>query len=228
MRDKGPITLRRLRMLTKDELIAIILDQMADDNDSSIQNDLLYDLVRKYVDTNESLKKTLIEVERLSNIDPLTGLYNRHNFSKIFDRELTRFNRYGQEFCIVLLDIDFFKRVNDTYGHNIGDDVLVDVGQILREQIRQVDIVARWGGEEFIVLITAGINNGGTLLAERIRKAIEGHKFPGVGKVTMSLGIAEVQSKDTLSVITARADQALYKAKETGRNKVVVYSTEEQ
>jgi len=223
MRDKGPITLRRLRMLTKDELIAIILDQMAEDNDSSIQNDLLYDLVRKYVDTNESLKKTLIEVERLSNTDPLTGLYNRHNFSKVFEREINRYNRYGQEFCIILMDIDFFKRVNDTYGHNIGDEVLIDVGKILREQIREVDIVARWGGEEFIVLITAGINNGGTLLAERIRQAIEHHKFPEVGQVTMSLGITEVEDKDTLSAITARADQALYIAKDSGRNQVVTY-----
>ena len=223
MYDREPITLSRLRMLTKDELIAIILDQMAEENDKSIQNSLMYDLVRKYVDTNEDLKKTLLEVERLSNTDPLTGLYNRLNFTKVFDRELQRFNRYGQEFCIILMDIDHFKSVNDTYGHNIGDEVLKDVSKILTTQAREVDIVARWGGEEFIVLVTAGCSDGGCILAERIRKAIEGHEFPEVGQVTMSLGVAVIREGDTLSALTARADEALYFAKDSGRNQVVVY-----
>lgn len=224
MNEQNPITLTRLRMLTTDELIAIILDQIAEDNDSSIQNELLYDLVRKYVDTNEDLKKILVEVERLSNTDPLTGLSNRLNFSRNFERELNRFQRYGQRFCIILMDIDHFKKVNDTYGHNIGDEVLKDVSTVLNETIRDVDIVARWGGEEFILLATANEVKGAAILAQRIREAIEGHDFPEVGKVTMSFGVAEIREEDTLTTITVKADEALYQAKESGRNCVILYN----
>lgn len=217
-------SLQDLQHMTKEDLMKLVIDHKAKDNDSQIQSKLLYDLVKRYVEVNQTLKETLKEVERLSNTDPLTGLNNRLYFNKAFEQELSRYKRHKQPFSIALIDIDHFKEVNDNYGHNIGDLVLKEVSHTFIKKLRKEDICARWGGEEFIMLLTGDTVEASVAQAERVRKSIEALAFNGVGQVTISIGVAEVKWSDSMASLTASADKALYEAKRSGRNKVVMAS----
>lgn len=221
MSDATSLSLNELQKMSKEELLKLVLDHRAKANDSEIQSELLYDLVKRYVELNQKLKLTIKEVERLSNTDSLTGLYNRLYFNKSFEQELSRYKRYKQPFSIALIDIDHFKSVNDHYGHNVGDLVLKEISRIFVKSLRKEDICARWGGEEFIILLTGDTLEGSVAQAERIRKRVEGVAFEDLGHVTISIGVAEVAWSDTLTSLTAIADKALYEAKRSGRNKVV-------
>lgn len=212
--------LSTIRHMTQNEMERQLIDQMADKNDAQIQSDLLYDLVSKNVELNLQLKEKIAEVERLSNTDPLTGLYNRLYFNSIFERELSNLRRYGRKFSLILFDIDHFKKVNDTFGHNAGDQVLRTIAAISGDIIRDSDVVARWGGEEFIILLTGDGIPEPQALAERLRAAIESGDYGDVGRVTGSFGTTVVMEGDTLISSTGRADEALYKAKQSGRNRV--------
>jgi diguanylate cyclase (GGDEF)-like protein len=169
------------------------------------------------------------EKERLASRDGLTGAINHRTFQETFQNEILRAQRYDQVLGLLLLDIDFFKKVNDTHGHPVGDRVLVDVAAVLQTQVRAgIDVVARYGGEEFVCLLV-DVNRGQAAeSAERIRRGIE-EKIFDLGKqqfhVTVSIGVALFpedgrHGKDVLE----RADKALYRAKESGRNRVVFYS----
>ncbi len=165
-------------------------------------------------------QKKQYELEILSSTDKLTGLYNRHKLVEIAEREVERFERYDSSISVVLLDIDLFKRINDQYGHGIGDEVLVQMGEVLKETVRKQDIVARWGGEEFLMLLIETGLEEAAIIAERCRKNIEAHLFPKVGQVTASLGVATIQEKESLDTLINRADLAMYEAKTSGRNQV--------
>lgn len=160
--------------------------------------------------------------EALSVTDVLTGLFNRLKLDRSFSEELTRCHRFGEAFSVILVDLDHFKGVNDTYGHQAGDSVLVDIAAILKANTREVDTVGRWGGEEFLILCPRTDGTGAGLLAEKIRASIDSHTFPGAGHCTASFGVAEYVSGDTAETLTAKADQALYRAKDSGRNRVEV------
>ena len=156
------------------------------------------------------------ETKSLSLQDPLTGLANRRFMEIVMDRSFTRAKRYGHLLSVIMLDIDYFKKYNDTYGHSAGDQLLVDIAKIISGEMREVDVIVRYGGEEFLVMLPETEAEKAREAAERIRKAVESK----VG-VTVSLGVAsynkEMQTKEDL---INRADMALYLAKQNGRNRV--------
>jgi len=160
------------------------------------------------------------EDRRQAMYDLLTGLFNRRAFDDLMHRELSLRDRHGHALSMVMIDLDHFKAVNDTYGHHAGDVVLRDLADILREVCRPSDLPCRWGGEEFACLLPQTDLENALKVAERLRAAIEVHDFPGVGKVTASLGISQAALDENEESFCKRADEALYKAKEGGRNRV--------
>lgn len=160
------------------------------------------------------------EIERMATIDKLTGLCNRHKFEELFALEAEKSIRFSLPLSIILIDIDHFKSVNDTYGHDVGDEVLKCLADILQESIRKIDIVARWGGEEFLVLCSGTDLNQTRKLAEKLCKVVESASFPTIGHVTISLGVSTFKKHDTFSKLFKDADRGLYHAKERGRNQV--------
>jgi diguanylate cyclase (GGDEF)-like protein len=160
------------------------------------------------------------QAEKMAETDPLTNIYNRRKFSKLLDQEIQRVERYDRSLSIVMLDIDHFKRVNDTYGHDTGDYVLRRITELIKENIRITDILARYGGEEFVVILPETDAKGASRQIERMRKAIEKTSFDEVGNLTISAGITSYTGGDGRKSMIARADKALYLAKDEGRNRV--------
>lgn len=135
----------------------------------------------------------------------------------------------GRDFkylSILIIDIDNFKSVNDLYGHTVGDEVLHTFAQIIKGSVRQNDSFGRWGGEEFVVVLPSTNQEGGFIVAEKIRTNLEQYQFENVGTKTCSIGLYEVQSGDDLKSAISRADEAMYKAKQTGKNKTLIYQKE--
>lgn len=164
-----------------------------------------------------------IQLTVLANTDKLTGAYNRQYFDQRLSEETDRAIRYKHGFCIIYLDLDFFKKVNDQYGHGVGDKVLIDFAKIVKSAYRESDIFARFGGEEFIILAQMTDRESAMCLYQRIKQATLKHTFVSAGKITFSAGIAEFNIEgDSVSNLLERADQALYKAKEAGRNQAIV------
>jgi diguanylate cyclase (GGDEF)-like protein/PAS domain S-box-containing protein len=159
-------------------------------------------------------------LKQLSSTDSLTQIYNRMAFNDIIETELNRTKRYKTDLSLIMFDIDHFKNVNDTYGHMTGDNVLRSLVDLVKQKIRTVDIFARWGGEEFMLLTPETSPEAAYDLAERLRIAIEEHLFASAGKVTASFGVASFKGDDSPDILTKRVDQALYRAKEGGRNRV--------
>src|SRR5262249_21064445 len=167
------------------------------------------------------------QMETMATTDGLTGLLNHRTFQVRLAEMLSRAERHGHKLALILTDIDFFKKINDTYGHPVGDQVLSRVAKVLAETVRKIDVVARYGGEEFAVVMEGADAVGAQQLAERIRMDVGRQSFPsdqGAFHVTLSLGIAGVpaDAQDKQSLIE-RADQALYFAKHNGRNRTVTY-----
>lgn len=162
------------------------------------------------------------EATKLSITDRLTQLVNRVRLEQVLDQWLHLAQRYDTPFSVIMLDMDHFKRVNDTYGHLIGDDVLVHVAKILTAHARSVDVVGRWGGEEFLIIAPNTNINEARQLAENLRLAIENTEIPVVGYLTGSFGVAGYHHGDDPKTLIARADTALYTAKRAGRNRVEV------
>ena len=161
------------------------------------------------------------EYEKSSKEDPLTGCLNRAGFSSILLREQENLSKNGCPVSFVMLDIDHFKEVNDTYGHNVGDEVLVNLTRLIRDKIRNTDALVRWGGEEFVILCGDTPIQNAQFLAEKLRVAIEGATLIKQQQVTCSFGIAEMIPGEDPKKLFERADKALYSAKEGGRNRVV-------
>ena len=159
-------------------------------------------------------------VEELAISDYLTKLYNRSKLDEELSNEILRAARYETPLCIILLDIDHFKNVNDSYGHQMGDSVLKQIARILKRNTRKVDILGRWGGEEFLIVMPSISIEGGVQLAEKLRVGIEGHVFDFIGTQTASFGVTEYHDGDTLESLIKRVDEALYRAKTNGRNRV--------
>jgi len=167
---------------------------------------------------NNVLENKNKEYEVMASTDSLTGLYNRFKFSELYLSEYTAMIQRNNDMSIILLDIDFFKSVNDTYGHNIGDQVLIQISHALLKILRSIDIVCRWGGEEFVILLpTASLQNA-VDLAEKLRVYIEELEIDVVGKLTASFGVSQVREDDEMQDVIARADKALYLAKNSGKN----------
>ena len=164
------------------------------------------------------------EFARIADTDALTGLLNRFGFSGAFSRELERARRYTQPLSVVMIDLDHFKRVNDEHGHAAGDQVLTSVARLLEAQVRQSDLVVRWGGEEFVVVAPMTRLEGAARLAEKLRAQLARLRGRPAGVVTGSFGVAELLPGDGVESVLYRADLALYRAKKGGRNAVVCSS----
>jgi two-component system cell cycle response regulator len=163
----------------------------------------------------------------MSTTDHLTKLRTRRYLGEVLAVECLRSKRYKSPLSVVMADLDYFKRVNDTYGHAAGDTVLMDTADVLRESLRATDVAARWGGEEFLIVLPETDVNGAALWAERWREDIERHEFEEPDgkhlKVTISVGVASLtDDMDNQDVLIDSADKALYRAKEGGRNRVFV------
>lgn len=173
----------------------------------------------------ESLRKQREELERISTTDSLTGLSNRRHLMNLLTHEMERAKRADQPFSILMLDVDHFKKYNDAHGHQAGDEVLGRVSAVLRKSIRPYDCAVRYGGEEFLVMLSATPLARARESAERIRKLVRAEQFEG-GTVTISIGVAEYRSgSDTAKSVIGQADAALYEAKRAGRDRVVCAGT---
>lgn len=161
-------------------------------------------------------------IEELSITDKLTGLYNRLKIDEVLNNQIEYSKRYKVSFCVILIDIDNFKMINDTYGHDKGDYVLSEISTILKQNIRKTDSVGRWGGEEFFILCPNTDKEDCFLIAESIRKNVESHSFWDISKLTISLGLTSFLDNDNSLTIFKRVDNALYKAKDNGKNQTTV------
>lgn len=173
----------------------------------------LFNMSQKVADTQNAL-------ELLSSTDQLTNLSNRRKLEEYLEQKLKESDR-GGFFCVVMIDIDRFKTINDTYGHEIGDHVLIHIAHLMRESIRTSDLLGRWGGEEFLLILPQTNLEGALIMAEQIRTKVYHFTFEHYPqRVTMSLGVAQFHKDDTPNSILRRADNALYRAKNDGRNRV--------
>ena len=168
------------------------------------------------------LKKQADLLEYQATHDVLTKLSNRQKFNKELNYELQRSIRYEHDFIVAMFDIDHFKKVNDTYGHDIGDEVLINLSKIVEKTLRETDLLARWGGEEFMILLPETDIKNGLKILEKLRNLIQNTNLSNKleSPITCSFGITKSIENDTLDIILKRVDIALYKAKENGRNRV--------
>ncbi len=177
-----------------------------------------------YKNLEELVKNRTLELERLSQTDELTGLVNRRCMNQALISEYQAFKRYKRVFSIILLDIDYFKLINDNHGHNVGDRVLKGLSKILQSCTRATDMVCRWGGEEFLILCPEITKDKAGNIAEKIRKNLESYDKKELMGTTSSFGVSEIIDQDTIEMVIKKADDSLYKAKEMGRNRVIISS----
>ncbi len=173
-------------------------------------------------------RRLSLYLTELSSRDALTGLLNRREINSQFARQMSYLSRYTQNFSVLMIDLDHFKRVNDQYGHLSGDQVLMEMAVLMEEVCRGTDIFGRWGGEEFIVGCPHTSHAQALELAERLRSRVASHQFQSVGKITISVGVTAFVSGDEPEGLLNRADIALYRAKEKGRNRVESITAGEQ
>ncbi len=240
--------IRHLPVLSGSEVVGIVsMRDLAEFYEKRIESDLektrsQVEQLRRYFDLTENREgeKIIAELERLEELsltDFLTGLYNTRYFSARLIEELERAKRHKAHLSLIFCDIDFFKKFNDSYGHQFGDYVLKEIGQLLVSRVddikiiarlRKSDVVARYGGEEFVVVLPETSKINALEVAERMRQAIAAHHFQCQGEsvsVTMSFGVAEYPEDSVdCDVLLKCADLAMYQAKERGRNCVVAYS----
>lgn len=174
-----------------------------------------------HLDITDSKEKEQL-LEKISVTDHLTQIYNRVRLHEELNKEIERFIRYKIKFSLIMFDVDHFKKINDTYGHDVGDSVLIELAQVVNENIRSIDLFARWGGEEFIILATNIEETQANQFAEKLRLAIESHEFANVPNITCSFGVCEFKESYNNLLFLKKVDDALYKAKEAGRNCVRV------
>lgn len=189
-------------------------------------NNELANTQRELVQKKAELERLYQLEKELSSTDSLTGLLNRRGFRQFADRELLRAERTGNSFSMALADIDFFKSINDRYGHAAGDEVLKTIAGIIKRNLRETDLVARWGGEEFLILLTDTTVDTAAGILERLRAKIEQTSFSFLesGKrLTLSFGLTVFMAGKSLETLIEEADAALYEAKRTGRNRVVIW-----
>ncbi len=192
---------------------------------SCLRTKQLQDELRK---KNTELEELLKKLEILSRTDQLTELFNRRHFEDALKQEFAKTMRFGTPICCLMIDVDLFKKINDTYGHHIGDAVLKETAEIIKANIRDIDTVARWGGDEFILLFPQTKKEEALIPVERIRKSVAEHVFPDIktDKVTLSIGVGSAPNEDnkidTVEKLVQLADLALYEAKKNGRNKTVI------
>jgi diguanylate cyclase (GGDEF)-like protein/PAS domain S-box-containing protein len=173
--------------------------------------------MKNKVDELHSMTSSL---EQQANMDKLTGIFNRDKFEEIFSMLIKDSAKRDRKLSLVLFDIDYFKSVNDTYGHQAGDTVLKELSDMIANNIKTSDFFARWGGEEFVILLPNTDLDGAYLFAEKLRKLVKTHHFDIVGKITVSFGVGELNEYENKLTLFEKVDKALYQAKNKGRNRV--------
>lgn len=177
------------------------------------------------VESNDKLKEELKKWKRKAQYDKLTGLLRKETFDDLLERLIKRAERFDKPLSLLMIDIDYFKRINDTYGHETGNIVLKEVSDIVHENVRQTDLASRtvagrYGGEEFSVVLPNTDTGGAKVVAERLRKSIQERFKDKETKVTVSIGVSSHDQDEEAEKLYKDADQKLYEAKESGRNKV--------
>lgn len=175
--------------------------------------------VELQVKTNK-VEKTNEVLRYISNVDALTNIYNRRKLNEILEKEYDACKIFNRKLSLILMDVDLFKAINDTFGHTAGDKVLSNLGELLKNNVRRSEIVGRWGGEEFLIICIDTDSRTAYYLAERIRNEIEKYDFKLDCNLTCSFGVATNREIENLESLINRTDNALYKAKECGRNRV--------
>ena len=183
---------------------------------NTLNNTLEYKVEQR---TNE-LEKMKNDLEKLATTDMLTQIHNRYSIMNILNNEMHRSKRYNTPLSLIIFDIDFFKKVNDTYGHDVGDKTLFSLSQLVQKNLREIDQVGRYGGEEFLIVLPNTTLNEAKIFTNRLRKDVEIYSFEIVGSITISLGLVEFEHNETLNELFKRVDNLLYKSKGNGRNKV--------
>lgn len=158
----------------------------------------------------------------LAHNDELTEINNRRHLTNVLTKEFNRHQRYNSSFAFIIFDIDYFKNVNDNYGHDEGDRILKELSELIKNNIRQSDHFGRWGGEEFVLLAPETELKAAYKLAEKLRKAIAAYNFIQAENITASFGIAVIENEENIEELIKRADNALYRAKAKGRNRVEI------
>ncbi len=180
---------------------------------------LMYDTVVKHATSLENdLERRMREVTYLSVTDSLTGVYNRRKFNQCLVYEVDSARAQDRELSLIIYDVDIFKKINDTYGHDYGDFILLTITNIVRETITGADIIARWGGDEFTILMPGKSLEKAAAAAEEIRKKIYGVYFDAAETISCSFGVSSLKTADDFKSFVVRADMALYEAKNSGRN----------
>lgn len=182
---------------------------------------LMQDHFKQFEEITQILQQKNRHLTQLATKDTLTEIHNRHMFTELFSQELSILKRQNTKFSLMMIDLDHFKQVNDTYGHNIGDYVLKNFVTLVVSTIREADVFARWGGEEFVLLLRNTGCDEAYRVGEKIRNLVESQLFDEVGHITCSIGITEVYPDDSLISAIERADGALYAAKDSGRNQTI-------
>lgn len=196
----------------EDRIFTINIDNYDESNDFYVVS--LTDI------TEIKEKSNLLEYQ--ASHDTLTGLFNRNKFNSLLGKEIRRSSRYRNNLSLILFDIDFFKIVNDEYGHQIGDEVLKEIAKLITQNVREHDTIVRWGGEEFLLLLPETDLKGASIVAEKIRITIYKQSLTKFKlNITASFGVSILKDDDTEESFISRSDEALYEAKKTGRNKVV-------
>jgi diguanylate cyclase (GGDEF)-like protein len=163
-------------------------------------------------------------LERFATVDELTGSPNRRVFRERLEAEVDRCSRLGTRLCVVFVDVDFFKRINDDFGHQVGDSVLKEIYARLEESLRPYDFVGRFGGDEFIMALPGTDAEGGVAVAERLRESVLAGPVGKLRGVTISLGVAQLEKGMTADMLLSNADVALYRAKNSGRNRTEMHA----
>lgn len=193
---------------------------LIDVTDRKVAEQAMRDAQEQAEIANRQLAQAVRDLERMVSTDFLTGLANRRHYEQLAKDEIARARRYDNTLSQILLDVDRFKTINDRFGHAVGDRVLVELTRLLQSNLRQVDVLARWGGEEFVILLPECDLEQAAAAAEKLRACLDAHCIADVGRVTASFGVAEHVEGETLGQWLRRVDRAMYAAKGAGRNTV--------
>jgi diguanylate cyclase len=213
------------------ELRGVVQSLISKNEQSQHQTSDLEARLREAQAQAETLRQRLNQAEKLASLDPLTSIANRRRFEQFVAMEIDKSHQDGTPLCLIMTDIDHFKKVNDTFGHSAGDRVLKAFADLLTNNVRGSDLVARYGGEEFAIVLPRTPMGNAFVIAERIRSKFELHGGPDetlvneFGRLTASFGVAEIREGEPPSVLIERADQMLYEAKNKGRNRTLTWNT---